>query len=109
MQKVAKMAEEKYGIINGHEVALRWVMHHSALKPDFGDAIVIGSAKPAQLDEALTICKKGPLPDELVRMIDELWNVAESTAPGYSPWVDAEGKFIEMDNDLVKSGLEKTE
>ena len=46
----ARALAEHHGIASGHEVALRWVQHHSALDAAKGDAMVVA---------ALTYLKKG--------------------------------------------------
>jgi len=83
--------------MTGHELALRWVVHHSAIDASLGDAVILGASKPAQLEESLSICEKGPLPDELVKAMDDVWAAAEADAPSFSPWADIEGKPFAMD------------
>jgi aflatoxin B1 aldehyde reductase len=43
--------------ITGHAAALRWAMFHSALKPENGDAVVIGVSSPEQLSQNLDIAR----------------------------------------------------
>ncbi|KAK4498763.1 hypothetical protein PRZ48_009273 [Zasmidium cellare] len=66
---------------NGHAVALRWVLHHSALKAECGDGIVIGASSVDQLRENLESCAQGPLPDDLVILVESVWPTAEAAAP----------------------------
>jgi aflatoxin B1 aldehyde reductase len=73
-------AAEKAGI-TGHAVALRWVLHHSTLKAEHGDGMVIGASSVPQLKENLEICKAGPLPDEIVQIVEEVWGPAKEFAP----------------------------
>lgn len=40
------------------EVAIGWIVHHSALKN--GDAIILGASKVEQVRETLEMVKKGP-------------------------------------------------
>ena len=35
------------------ECALRWMTHHSKLKGEFGDGIIIGASSPEQLEQNL--------------------------------------------------------
>jgi aflatoxin B1 aldehyde reductase len=70
--------------LTGHAVALRWVLHHSILDGKLGDAIVIGASSQRQLEENLEICKAGPLPAHLVRMVDEMGEQIRESAPSYS-------------------------
>ena len=77
---------EKEGL-TGHEVALRWIMHHSALDADKGDAVIIGASSPKQLETTLTACEKGPLPKNLADAVNGVWENAKETAPDYSPFL----------------------
>lgn len=43
------------------EVALRWLSHHSALKAEYGDAVIIGASSLAHVGENLGDLEKGPL------------------------------------------------
>ncbi|MCJ1411233.1 hypothetical protein MMC19_005321 [Ptychographa xylographoides] len=67
--------------ISGHAVALRWVLHHSALKAEHGDAIIVGASSLPQLEENLKICDAGPLPKHLAKAVDEVWPTAKPFAP----------------------------
>ena len=78
--KKVQDAAEKAGI-TGHAVALRWVLHHSALKGELGDAMIIGASSFQQLEENLEICKAGPLPADLVRVVEDVWGPAKEFAP----------------------------
>jgi aflatoxin B1 aldehyde reductase len=71
---------EKVGI-SGHAVALRWMLHHSALRADLGDAMVIGASSLPQLEENLEICKAGPLPAHLVKTVEDVWGPVREFAP----------------------------
>lgn len=62
----------KYGISES-EAALRWLAHHSALKKDLGDAVVVGASSKAHLEENLAALSKGPLPGEVVDALDAGW------------------------------------
>ena len=73
--------------LNGHEVALRWVMHHSALDAEKGDAMIVGASSPKQLDETLKACAAGPLPEEVAAAVNGVWANAKATAPEYSPFL----------------------
>lgn len=59
------------------EVAVRWIVHHSALKE--GDGVILGASKTHQIQQTVAFIKKGPLPDEIITLTDELWgDVKES-------------------------------
>lgn len=55
------------------ELTYRWVAYHSALRPDHGDAFIIGASSPEQLDETLSGIEKGPLSDNACASIQEIW------------------------------------
>jgi len=78
-------AAEMLGI-NGHTVALRWMLHHSALRGDLGDGIIIGASSLQQLDDNMMICQDGPLPLELVKVVEDVWDIAREWAPPSSKW-----------------------
>ena len=65
------------------ETALRWLVHHSKLRPFDGDGIVIGASSIEQLDSNLKDLQKGPLPDEVVRALDEAWHSTRVVAKTY--------------------------
>lgn len=70
------------------ETALRWLRHHSALRmktTDDGrrDGILIGVSSISQLETNLDNLEKGPLPDEVVRALDDAWMSVKGTAANY--------------------------
>lgn len=66
------------------EVALRWVVHHLALQINNGrDGVVIGVSSFAQLEGNLSDLEKGPLPDEIVKALDEAWLITKPATPNY--------------------------
>lgn len=62
------------------EVALRWMNHHSELKAEFGDNVLIGASSVAHLESNLVDLEKGPLPDEVVEVLDQAWDVVRPVA-----------------------------
>lgn len=52
------------------ECALRWLRYHSGLRGDYGDAICISASSLEQLEELLANLEKGPLPEEMVRVME---------------------------------------
>src|SRR5206468_2705742 len=76
-------AVEKAGL-SMIETALRWVVHHSALKiKDGNDGVIIGISSLPQLEENLNHLEKGPLPEEVVKALDEAWAIAKPDAANY--------------------------
>ena len=67
--------------ISGHAAALRWAMYHSALKPEFGDAVIIGVSSPEQLSQNLDHAEGGPLSDALVQKFEDVWLTSKKVAP----------------------------
>lgn len=43
------------------EVALRWVSHHSLMRREHGDAVIIGASSLAHIEQNLVDLEKGPL------------------------------------------------
>ena len=57
------------------EIALRWCVHHSQLKVKDGhDGIIIGVSSLSQLEGNLKDLEKGPLPEDVVATLDDVWN-----------------------------------
>jgi aflatoxin B1 aldehyde reductase len=66
------------------ETALRWCVHHSDLKiKDGNDGIIIGVSSFKQLEENLADLEKGPLPEEVVKTLDDAWLICKADAPNY--------------------------
>ncbi|KAI0697758.1 Aldo/keto reductase [Cytidiella melzeri] len=63
---------QKYGLTLG-EIALRWVSHHSLMKREYGDAVIIGASSSKHIEQNLQDLEKGPLPEEVVKVLDEAW------------------------------------
>lgn len=53
------------------QAALIWINHHSQLSTKSGDAIITSASSAEQLEENLIAFEMGPLPDELVKALDE--------------------------------------
>ena len=67
------------------EVALRWCTHHSALRVLHGgqDGVIVGVSSFTQLESNLKDLEKGPLPEEVVKVLDEAWLITKPTSPDY--------------------------
>jgi aflatoxin B1 aldehyde reductase len=66
------------------ETAFRWLVHHSKLNiKDGNDGIIIGVSSLDQLKNNLEVLEKGPLPDEVVKVLDEAWLIAKPTTVDY--------------------------
>lgn len=67
--------------ISKSALAYRWIAYHSALKSEYGDAIIIGASSPAQLKETLAALADGPLQSEIVERIEKVWESVKDEAP----------------------------
>ena len=65
------------------EAAVRWASHHSLMKREHGDAVIIGASGAAQSKENLTNLKKGLLPEEVVKAFDEGWALVKGFCRPY--------------------------
>ena len=59
LAKIEAVAQ-KHGLTLA-EIALRWVSHHSLLKREHGDAVLIGASSVKHIEENLVDLEKGPL------------------------------------------------
>ena len=68
--------------LDPHEVSLRWIIHHSKLSEEHGDAVIIGATSDAQLTTNIDALEAGPLPNEVANKIEAMFEtVREVTAP----------------------------
>ncbi|KIJ69467.1 hypothetical protein HYDPIDRAFT_24304 [Hydnomerulius pinastri MD-312] len=65
------------------EVALRWISHHSLLKNELGDAIIVGASSARHLEQNILDLEKGPLPDQVVRALEDTWISVKAYATNY--------------------------
>jgi aflatoxin B1 aldehyde reductase len=65
-------AAQKHGLSES-ECALRWLAHHSQLKKELGDAVIVGASSTKHLEENLKALDQGPLPEEVVRALEDGW------------------------------------
>lgn len=66
------VACERFGLTEA-ECALRWLVRHSMLRGELGDAVVVGASSLRHLDRNLVDLEKGELPGEIVKVLDEGW------------------------------------
>ncbi|KAI7779911.1 hypothetical protein LA080_000234 [Diaporthe eres] len=59
------------------EVASRWIAHHSALSEN--DGIVVGASRLAQVGDTVTNIRRGPLPQEVVVLVEGIWDAVKHT------------------------------
>ncbi|KAG2139318.1 NADP-dependent oxidoreductase domain-containing protein [Suillus clintonianus] len=64
------------------EAANRWLQHHSQLESS--DGIIIGASNVDQLENNLKQHEGGPLPDDVVKSLEDAWGQAKGIAPHYA-------------------------
>ena len=69
---IIRPVAKKHGLTET-ECALRWLSHHSQLKREKGDAIIVGASSTKHLEENLAALDQGPLPEEVVQALDAGW------------------------------------
>ena len=73
---------EKHGL-RLSEVALRWIVHHSILNKQHGDAVIIGASSTNHIEQNLKDFELGPLDKEVVEAVDRAWETVKPNAPKY--------------------------
>jgi aflatoxin B1 aldehyde reductase len=66
--------------------ALRWLRHHSALRSEAGDGVIVGASKSAHLEDNLAgLADEEPLPESVLAAIDRGWELVRSAGcvPSY--------------------------
>ena len=63
--------------------ALRWLTHHSQLKAERNDGVIIGASSLEQLRQNLTALTEGPLPTDVLTAIDDAALKAQPKWPPY--------------------------
>lgn len=79
---VVRPAVAKEGI-GESEAALRWMMHHSALKRELGDKVIIGASSEKQLQMNLEDFQKGELPERVLAALDKGWEICRGVTWKY--------------------------
>lgn len=76
------IVSEKYGI-GITEATFRWLAYHSMLSQERGDGVIIGASSIKQLEDNVSYVEEGRLPEEVVYVINESWNICKQDAPKY--------------------------
>lgn len=79
---ILKAACEKEGITTV-EVTYRWLAHHSMLRADRGDAVIIGASKLNHLVQNLETMKAGPLGGDMLDAFEQAWKTTRPDSPEY--------------------------
>ncbi|EIN08286.1 Aldo/keto reductase [Punctularia strigosozonata HHB-11173 SS5] len=77
-----KTSAEKYDMTMA-EIAFRWISHHSLMKRQHGDSVITAASSAAQIAQNLSNLEKGPLPDEILKTLDQAWLEVKARASGY--------------------------
>ncbi len=80
--RLLKAECEKQGITTV-EASFRWLMNHSMLRGERGDAVIIGASKLSHLMQNLETVKAGPLPKELTEAFEKAWQITRGDSPEY--------------------------
>lgn len=80
--KVIKNAADKHGITT-IEATYRWLIHHSMLNGNRGDAIIIGASKLNHMQQNIETVNKGPLPKNLLEAFEIAWEISRADSPEY--------------------------
>lgn len=80
--QVIREAAEKNGMTM-IEATYRWLVYHSMLDGDRGDAILIGASKLNHLISNMETVKAGPLPDEVVSAFEKAWGISRGVSREY--------------------------
>lgn len=66
------------------ECALRWLNHHSVLKREKGDKIIIGASSVRHIEENLSILEdERELPQGVVKVLEEGWRACRGVEASY--------------------------
>nr|XP_061814572.1 aflatoxin B1 aldehyde reductase member 3 [Nerophis lumbriciformis] len=63
--------------------AIRWMYHHSQLKGDLGDGVIIGMSSMEQLVQNLAAAEEGPLDEKVVKAFEDAWKLVVHECPNY--------------------------
>ncbi|KAL8793852.1 MAG: hypothetical protein Q9195_003578 [Heterodermia aff. obscurata] len=75
-----ELVAKKVGITKA-ALAYRWVRFNSALQGTHEDALILGASSPAQLEQTLKSLAEGPLPQEVLQDIENIWETVKHEAP----------------------------
>jgi len=75
------------------ELAFRWLAHHSALKKEHGDAIIIGGKQFATFESSLELLDKPALPSHLAKLANDTW---QSIKDHSTPFVSDNDQVVKV-------------
>lgn len=74
MNKFDAAVQEKG--LTSQEVALRWLMNHSPLGD--GDGVILSASRIDQIHATVGLTKKGPLEEDVLVLVEQLWQDVKS-------------------------------
>ncbi|KAI8814990.1 NADP-dependent oxidoreductase domain-containing protein [Cladochytrium replicatum] len=98
---------EKWGGISDRtgiskaEMAMRWIVYHSALDAEHGDGVIIGANSMDQLRSTIAGLRKGPLPDDIAKQIEAAWEDIKESALG-----EAVPTVVDFANEMQSRGTQ---
>ncbi|KAJ7611501.1 aflatoxin B1-aldehyde reductase [Mycena polygramma] len=73
---------EEHGM-NLNSASVRWLQHHSALRPtDLG--IVFGGSKVSHVEASLRYCTEGPLPEAVIEAFEDCYTKVKGGLPNFA-------------------------
>jgi len=61
------------------ELAFAWLLHHSS-----SDVVILGASSIEQLQQNLDACSAGPVPQDFVARLDQIWQQFRGPVPLYN-------------------------
>ena len=65
------------------EAVYRWLAHHSMLRAERGDAVILGASKLSHLTQNLEALEKPELPFKLIDTFEQAWKICKADSPEY--------------------------
>jgi len=81
LYKALGVLKEELGGIPPADAALRWLQHHSKLGKE--DGVIIGGSSLAQIEGNCKGSEGGPLPEKVVKALDEACIIFKPDCPPY--------------------------
>lgn len=69
--------------ISPAEAAFRWIACHSSLDFRKGDGIILGVTSLKQLQQNISACEQGKLPEHIAAAFEHAWEVGRAESPDY--------------------------
>ena len=57
------------------EVAMGWLTHHSCMRAEHGDGIILGASSIDHLDQNMAACASSPLPQTILDILERGWEI----------------------------------